>query len=62
MNWVRLLKRVFDIERCACAGQLKLIAAIEDPVVTVRILTHLELPGACHRRAPARELSLNHAA
>ena len=43
MSWARLLKRVFDIaiERCACAGQLKIIAAIEDPVVIARILTHL---------------------
>ena len=29
MSWARLLKRVFDIdiERCACGGKLKLIAA-----------------------------------
>ena len=35
MSWARLLKRVFDIdvERCACGGQLKIIAAIEDPIV-----------------------------
>ncbi len=51
-----LLKRVFDIdvERCACGGQLKIIAAIEEPVVIVRTLTHLGLA--------ARALSLNHAA
>ena len=42
MSWARLLKRVFDInvERCACGGQLKIIAVIEDPVVIVRILAH----------------------
>jgi hypothetical protein len=38
MRWARLLKRVFDIdvERCACGGQLKILAAIEEPVVIVR--------------------------
>ena len=64
MSWARLLERVFDIdiERCACAGQLKIVAAIEDPVVIVRILAHLELPTRAPPRAPAREPSLNHAA
>ncbi len=64
MSWARLLKRVFDIdvERCACGGQLKIIAAIEEPVVIVRILAHLGLPARAPPRAPARELSLNHAA
>jgi hypothetical protein len=64
MSWARLLKRVFDIdvERCACGGQLKIIATIEEPVVIVRILTHLGLPARAPPRAPARELSLNHAA
>ena len=40
----RLLKRVFDIgiEHCPeCGGALKIIAAIEDPPVIVRILAHL---------------------
>ena len=64
MSWARLLKRVFDIdvERCACGGQLKIIAAIEDPVVIVRILAHLGVAARAPPRAPARELSLNHAA
>ncbi len=60
MSWARLLKRVFDIdvERCACGGKLKIIAAIEDPVVIVRILTHLGLPARAPPRALAREASL----
>jgi hypothetical protein len=44
MSWARLLKRVFDIDigHCPnCGGSLKIIAAIEDPPVIVRILTHL---------------------
>ena len=47
MSWARLLKRVFDIdvEHCPnCAGALKIIAAIEDPPVIVKILSHLGLP------------------
>ena len=43
----RLLKRVFeiDLEHCPqCGGDLKIIAAIEEPAVIVKILTHLVLP------------------
>ena len=57
MSWARLLKRVFDIdiEHCPnCGGALKIIAAIEDPPVIVRILAHLGLPA----RAPPRSPSL----
>ena len=53
MGWARLLKRVFDIdvEHCPqCGGDLKIIAAIEEPAVIVKILTHLVLPA----RAPPR--------
>ena len=56
MSWARLLKRVFDIDidHCLnCGGSLKIIAAIEDPPVIVRILTHLGLP----TRAPPRVLA-----
>jgi len=50
-------KRVFDIdiENCPnCGGALKIIAAIEDPPVIVKILSHLGLP----TRAPAQRFDL----
>ncbi|MCX7135755.1 MAG: hypothetical protein NTW47_03645 [Proteobacteria bacterium] len=65
MGWARLLKRVFDIdiEHCPqCGDTLKIIAAIEEPTVIVRILTHLGLPARAPPRAPARPLSLFQAA
>ena len=57
MSWARLLKRVFDLdlEHCPqCGGEFRIIAAIEEPAVIVRILTHLGLP----TRAPAWALAL----
>lgn len=45
MTWTQRLKRVFniDIEICReCGGAVKVIASIEEPVVTRRILDHLE--------------------
>ena len=57
MSWARRLKRVFDIdnEHCPnCGGSLKIIAAIEDPPVIVRIHSHLGLPS---RAPPARRRS-----
>jgi hypothetical protein len=64
MSWARLLERVFDIdvERCECGGKLKIIAAIEDPVVIARILTPLRLPARAPPRSPARSAPLVHAA
>jgi hypothetical protein len=60
-----LLKRVFDLdlEHCPqCGGELKIIAAIEEPAVIVRILTHLGLPARAPPRSPARPLDLFQAA
>jgi hypothetical protein len=60
MSWARLLKRVFDIdiERCECGGKLKIIAAIEEPTVIERILTHLGLSAQPPPRSPARRVGL----
>ncbi len=57
LGWARLLKREFDIdlEHCPqCGGDFKIIAAIEEPAVIVRILTHLGLPARAPPRSPAR--------
>ena len=65
MSWACLLKRVFDIdvEHCAnCGGRLKIIAAIVDPAVITKILTHLHLPARAPPRSPARRVDLFQAA
>ena len=61
MSWARLLKRVFDIdiEHCPnCGRSLKIIAAIEDPPVIDKILSHLDLPTRAPPRSPARRFDL----
>ena len=61
MSWARLLKQVFDIdiEHCPnCGGALKIIAAIEDPPVIIKILSHLGLPTRAPPRSPARRVDL----
>lgn len=63
MSWTRLLKRMFDIERCPrCDGNLKIIATIEAPAVIERILTHLGLCAQPPPRTPARRVDLFQAA
>jgi len=60
-----LLKRVvaIDIEHCPqCGGTLKIIAAIEDPTVIAKILTHLGLSARAPPRSPARSFNLFHMA
>src|SRR5262249_59564235 len=61
MSCARLLKRVFDVdvEHCPnCGGALKIIAAIDDPPVIVKILSHLGLSTRGPPRAPARRVDL----
>jgi hypothetical protein len=65
MSWARLRKRVFaiDIEHCPNGGGArKIIAAIEEPTVMRKMLTHLGLPARAPPRAPARGLALFNAA
>ena len=62
ISWARLLKRVFDIDMQRCpncgAGELKIIAAILEPPVIEKILTHLGLQARAPPRAPARDQAL----
>ena len=52
-----------DLEHCPqCGGEFKIIAAIEEPAVIVRILTHLGLPARAPPRSPAQQLPLFQAA
>ena len=56
MTWMQRLKRVFniDIETCErCAGQVKIIACIEDPAVIEKILAHLNEKSALRRDGSA---------
>jgi hypothetical protein len=50
------------VERYECGGKLKIIAAIEEPALIVRILSHLGLPSRAPPRAPARRVGLFQAA
>jgi hypothetical protein len=55
--------RDLDLEHCPqCGGDLKIIAAIEEPVVIVKILTHLGLPARAPPHSPARPLPFFEAA
>ena len=61
LSWARLLKRVFDLDlqHCPnCGGELKIIAAIQEPPVIEKILTHLELQARAPPRALARGQAL----
>jgi hypothetical protein len=52
-----------DIERCPrCGARLKIIAAIVDPQIIIKILTHLGLPARAPPRTPARPFPLFQAA
>ena len=65
MGWARLLKSVFDLDlehSPKCGGEFKIIAAIEEPAVIAKILTHLGLPARAPPRSPARPLALFQAA
>jgi hypothetical protein len=57
MSWAELLKRVFaiDLTTCPqCGGPLSILAAIEDPAVIAKILSHLGLPTRAPPKAAAR--------
>lgn len=55
--WAKLLKRVFDIDisKCiTCQGQVKVIAAVQEPGIIVKILEPLKIAVKPPFIAPAR--------
>jgi len=61
----RLPKRVFDLDLehwPQCGGDLRIIAAIEQPALIAKILTHLGLPARAPSRSPAQPPGLFQAA
>jgi hypothetical protein len=61
-RWAELLKRVFEIDalRCPrCGSTLRLIAAIEDPVVARHILECLKLPARAPPLEPASRAAIS---
>jgi hypothetical protein len=66
ISWARLLKRVFDIDLQRCpncgAGELKIIAAIQERPVIEKILAHLGLDPQPPPKGRAREAGLHFAA
>jgi hypothetical protein len=66
ISWARLLKRVFDIDMQRCpncgAGDLKIIAAIQERPVIEKILSHLGLDPQPPPKGRVREAGLHFAA
>jgi hypothetical protein len=57
LDWAALLARVWSIDvlRCPrCDGRMRVIAALSEPSVVAKVLSHLDLPTVLPRHAPAR--------
>jgi hypothetical protein len=57
ISWARLLARIWGVDalRCErCGGRMRVLAALTDPSVVVKILEHLALPSEPPALAPAR--------
>ena len=57
LAWAVLLKRTWGLSVLVCprcSGPMRLVAAIEDPVVAQKILRHLGLPARPPPRGPPR--------
>lgn len=65
ISWARLLKRVFDIDVSfcfSCRGEVRVIAAILDRAIIIKILSHLKLPTEPPKIAAARAPPQGHLA
>ncbi len=61
IRWAALLQRVFDVDalHCPCCGAtMRLVAAIEDPLIARRILECLGLPARAPPVSPASDETL----
>ena len=57
LSWSELMRRVFEVDvlECPrCQGPMRILAAIEQPEVIRRILTHLGLPPRAPPAHPPR--------
>ena len=57
LDWAALLARVWklDVLECPrCKGRMRVIAALSEPSVVTRVLSHIGLPTTLPRPAPAR--------
>jgi hypothetical protein len=57
LDWAALLARVWsvDVLECArCKGRMRVIAALFDPSVVAKVLSHIDLPTTLPQPAPAR--------
>ena len=57
LSWAELLKRTFAVDVLVCPncdGRLRVIAAISEPHVVAKVLSHLGLPTDRPTLAPAR--------
>ncbi len=57
IRWAVLLARIYEVLPLlcpACAGQMRILAFITDPIVVTAILLHLELPHEPPLVSPAR--------
>jgi hypothetical protein len=57
LSWAELMRRIFavDVLECPrCRGRMRIVAAIDQPEVIAKILTHLGLPARAPPARPAR--------
>ena len=55
LSWAELMRRIFAVDVLECPrGRMRIVAAIDQPEVIAKILTHLGLPARAPPPRPAR--------